>query len=82
MSHTGSRWNDLNHQSRGAKELSSYTLVNVRGGVETAKWRVELFATNLNNERAELTYDQNLAGFNRIYLNRPRAIGLTVHARM
>ena len=83
-SYTGSRWNTLVQQNNpGAREMSSYTLVNVRGGVEAEKWRVELFVTNLNNERAELTYAaSSLRGVESITLNRPRAIGLTVSAKL
>tara|TARA_B110000008_G_scaffold171035_1_gene170722 strand:+ start:1618 stop:3981 length:2364 start_codon:yes stop_codon:yes gene_type:complete len=84
-SYTGSRWNLLDHQSSGAKKLSSYTLANARVGLEAEKWRAELFVTNLNNERTDLFFLNRNYGSSqeaRVFLNRPRAIGLTVSARM
>jgi hypothetical protein len=84
-SYTGSRWTLLDRQSSGARKLSSYTLVNARVGLEAGKWRAELFVTNLNNERTDL-YFANLnygsSEESRVFMNRPRAIGLTVSARM
>ena len=84
-SYTGSRWNLLDRQSSDAKKLSSYTLVNARVGLEAERWRAELFVTNLNNERTDLSFnslDYGNSQASSVNLNRPRAIGLTVSARM
>ena len=69
----------------GSTELSSYTLLNLKAGLETGPYRVSLFANNLTDERAELSR-YSLAGvrqgelltLDRVTVNRPRTIGVSI----
>jgi iron complex outermembrane receptor protein len=59
------------------RTMDAYTLVNAAVGVFSGPWRVELFATNLTDERAELFI--NDWDFNtRITTNRPRTLGARI----
>jgi iron complex outermembrane recepter protein len=57
----------------------SYTLVNASVGIDdpSAGWGIELFASNLTDERAELHINRQ-DFIERITTNRPRTIGLRV----
>lgn len=57
--------------------LPSYTLLDLRMGIEQASWRVAAFIDNLTDRRAVLFIDPR-AGYNRNYVNRPRAVGITI----
>ena len=62
-------WVDLNTRQR----LPSYTLVNLRVGVDTGRWRTELFAENLFDEQAVLSQTRINGEYS---TNRPRTIGV------
>ena len=54
-------------------EIDSYSLVNLRSGIEWRQWRAELFADNLLDEEADLFCCRLRA---ETTVNRPRTIGL------
>jgi iron complex outermembrane recepter protein len=59
--------------------LPSYTLVNARIGVLKGKWDVALYANNLTDERALLSFDRERGTYARIFYltNQPRTFGIT-----
>ena len=64
-------WVDLNTRQR----LPSYTLFNLRVGVDTGRWRTELIAENLFDEQAVLSQTRINGEYT---TNRPRTIGVRV----
>jgi iron complex outermembrane receptor protein len=76
--YTGEQTNALTDTATApVQTMDAYTLVNAAAGVFAGQWRVELFATNLTDERAELFI--NDFDFNtRITTNRPRTIGARI----
>ena len=84
VSHTGSRWNDLDITNSRRAEMAAYTILNGAVGIEKESWSVELFGSNLTDERAENQivdpgYDSALDS--RIYTNRPRTFGIRFSQR-
>ena len=71
-------------------ETPSYTIWDFRiGMIMDNGWQVDLFAKNLTDERAEYSHaslgelpfssvQDGRAGFNRIYINRPREFGIQI----
>jgi outer membrane receptor protein involved in Fe transport len=58
--------------------LKSYTLLNLRAGLLTGPWRVNLFARNVTNERAQIS-SSNVAGQPiTLITSRPRTIGVNL----
>jgi len=82
-SFTGEVWNLLIEDSvAGAvpERQDAYGLLDLRAGLERGAYRLELFATNVTDERAQVFintgyYDE------RITTNRPRTIGLRLTGR-
>ncbi len=84
VSHTGARWNDLDTTNSRRAEMAAYTIVNGAVGIEKESWSVELFGSNLTDERVENLivdpgYDSALDS--RIYTNRPRTFGIRFSQR-
>ena len=79
--YTGSR-TDVTYATN---TLPSYTLANVRGGVEGARWSTTLFINNVADKRAQLSNIVqtaiNLPTFNRVAVSQPRTIGIDVSYR-
>jgi outer membrane receptor protein involved in Fe transport len=61
-------------------ELDPYTLVNLNVGVESADWAVMLYANNLFDENANLSFNRERGGRARLafHTNQPRTVGITV----
>ena len=58
--------------------LDSYTILNLRAGLITGPWRINLFARNVTNERAQIS-TSNVAGQPiALITNRPRTIGVNL----
>ena len=55
----------------------SYSLLNLRLGVQNERWSTALFVDNLTDERAQMLID-NSAVAQRITRNRPRTVGVNV----
>ncbi len=71
--HTGRSYSSLDLASR--VELPSYTLVNLRAGVDKGEWSTEIFAENLLDEQAMFS----CCRLNGEYVvNRPRTVGVRV----
>jgi iron complex outermembrane recepter protein len=58
--------------------LSAYTLANLRAGVSTGPWTVNLFARNVGNERAQISAINSLQDPEALLTVRPRTIGMNV----
>jgi len=62
-------------------ELPSYTIVNIRVGVEIASgWDAALYINNLSDENAHLSFDRERGGRARLAFrtNQPRTIGINI----
>jgi outer membrane receptor protein involved in Fe transport len=89
--HQGSARTDLKTDDSGdgtdpndiTGKLHAYTLVDVFAGFDWSRYNIELFATNLFDERNELSRFVvcNLCTSNKIVPGRPRTIGLRLGAR-
>jgi len=64
-----------------AQEMASHTTFNAAIGASKDDWRIELFADNLTDKRAELYTSAN-DGERRVTVNRPRTIGLRISYKM
>jgi iron complex outermembrane receptor protein len=49
VNYTGERVSDFSQ--RAAKDVPSYTTINLSAGVENANWRLAFYAKNLNDKR-------------------------------
>jgi len=63
--------------------LPSYSLLNARLGVLKGKWDVALYANNLTDERALLTFDRERGTRARIFYltNQPRTFGINARVQ-
>jgi iron complex outermembrane recepter protein len=63
--------------------LPSYTLTNLRGGLQGARWSAVLFVNNVADRRAllnNITQDaENLADLNRVAVSQPRTAGVDLN---
>lgn len=61
-------------------ELESYTLVNLNAGIQNDEWGITVFANNVTDENANLSFDRERGGRARLAFatNQPRTIGVTV----
>ncbi|WP_407067079.1 TonB-dependent receptor [Hyphococcus lacteus] len=75
VTYSGSSWSDIVAINRAKQD--AYMLMNVSAGIAKDNWRLDLFADNLTNKRADLN---NFFGYdrNRITINRPRTYGMRV----
>ena len=77
VAYTGASWSDLVVDTRLRQD--AYTLVNVSTGIETDTWSLDLFISNLTDERAQIDrYDPGYPSLidTRTVTNRPRSIGI------
>jgi outer membrane receptor protein involved in Fe transport len=77
VSYTGASWSDLLVEDRLRQD--AYTLVNLSTGIETETWSLDLFVSNLTDERAQIDrYDPGYPSLidTRTVTNRPRSIGI------
>jgi outer membrane receptor protein involved in Fe transport len=82
LQYVGERQNALGPFS---EQLDSYSLLNVRAGLQSGPYRLSVFANNLTDERAELART-TLFGvrlgeplqLDRVTVNRPRTIGISI----
>ena len=65
--------------------VGSYTILNLRVGIDWEKWGIQLFVNNLTDERAELGLGQgSISNFdfpNVRTVNRPRTFGVALRTR-
>jgi outer membrane receptor protein involved in Fe transport len=82
--HKGSARSALNTADQAATgTLKSYTLVDVFAGYDWQKYSFELFATNLFDERNQLSRFTVCGGCTNVHIvpGRPRTIGLRLGAK-
>ncbi len=77
ISYTGSSNTKFRPDDPFFHKKSSYTLANLRGGIEADNWSVILFVNNLFDERADVNVVEGFADTFQIFTNRPRTVGLT-----
>ena len=60
--------------------LDAYTTLNVSTGLEFETWSVTLYANNLTDEDAQLSFDRERGGRARLgfHVNQPRTFGITL----
>ena len=76
ISHSANKFTDVIEINK--LDLDSYTIVDLAAGVRTQSgWNFEVFADNLNDERAQISGNY-VNDRPRISTNRPRTIGLRV----
>lgn len=97
LSHTGDSVNQIRPSATGANPQftsPSYSIMDFRVGIATdTDWEVDLFISNLTDERAQYTraagyfeqpfssVEDGRAGVGRIYTNRPREFGMRISKR-
>jgi iron complex outermembrane receptor protein len=61
-------------------ELPAYDIVNLRVGVRQEKWDLSLYANNVTDETAFLSFDRERGTRARIFylINQPRTFGVTL----
>ena len=85
LAYTGSRWNGLDTTNPRRAEMDAYTIVNGAIGIDKDTWALELFGSNLTDERAQNRI--NDPGYpdstldTRTYTNRPRTFGIRFSQR-
>jgi hypothetical protein len=69
----------------GYQTLPSYDLTDARISLSKDRWTIAVFANNLFNEHAQLSYlninSFNLYSYNRTVTNQPRTIGVDLSVR-
>ncbi|MFN7178444.1 TonB-dependent receptor [Hyphomonas sp.] len=60
--------------------LGAYTTLNISAGLEFDSWSVTLYANNVTDEDADLSFDRERGGRARLgfHVNQPRTIGVTL----
>jgi len=85
LAYTGSRWNDLDTTNERRAEMDAYTIVNGAIGIDKETWTLELFGSNLTDERAQNQINDSGYAVStldvRTYTNRPRTIGIRFSQR-
>ena len=62
----------------GATEQDAYNLVNVSFGIEAESWSGTVFLNNATDEVAEQFYNNRWGSQQRLSINKPRTLGLTL----
>jgi len=83
--YVGSSLSTLNTSPSSPRIRPSYSLVNLKAGVEVDKWEVSLFLDNVFDEQANLSDVPSqaieLPGRPRIAINRPRSVGVDARVK-
>jgi outer membrane receptor protein involved in Fe transport len=84
FAYTGERWNELDTTNDVRTLMDAYTIVNGAVGINKDSWSLELFGSNLTDERAQIDvldpgYPSALD--TRTYTNRPRTFGIRFSQR-
>ncbi len=84
FAYTGERWNELDTTNDVRTLMDAYTIVNAAVGINKETWSLELFGSNLTDERAQIDvldpgYPSALD--TRTYTNRPRSYGIRFSQR-
>ena len=59
-----------------------YVFGNLRVGMENDRWSLAVYVKNVTNKTADLFIANNLQAQNRVTVNQPRTVGLTVGFKM
>jgi iron complex outermembrane receptor protein len=83
--YVGSSLSTLNTSPRTPRTRPSYSLVNLKAGVDVRAWELSLFVDNLFDQQANLadvpSQAIELPGRPRIAINRPRTLGVDARTR-
>jgi iron complex outermembrane recepter protein len=77
LSWTGDSWNELEIADRAKQD--GYMLLNLSTGIEGENWNLDLFISNVTDERAQINfYEPSYPSLidSRTVTNRPRSIGI------
>jgi outer membrane receptor protein involved in Fe transport len=78
--YTGARTSFINAAPPAGRPLDSYSILNLRGGINQGPWELALFVRNVFDERGVvsdlLSEGAELEGRPRLFVARPRTIGL------
>ena len=82
-SYTGDSVNSLDGTesivfTKGPTDQPSYDIGNFRMGLDAEKWSSTLYVTNITDEVAEQFYNNRWGSRQRLSINKPRTIGLTL----
>ncbi len=77
FSYTGGSYTLFRPEDPLNRKNGAYTLLNLRAGVEFDDWTATLFVQNATNKRARLLVN-NISGFDKVNVNRPRTIGISL----
>jgi iron complex outermembrane recepter protein len=64
--------------TQGATDQPSYDIGNLRMGLDAEQWSATLYVNNITDEVAEQFYSNRWGSKQRISINKPRTIGLTM----
>jgi outer membrane receptor protein involved in Fe transport len=67
--------------TQGATDQDSYDIGNLRMGLDAEKWSATLYVNNITDEVAEQFYNNRWGSRQRVSINKPRNIGLTLRYR-
>jgi outer membrane receptor protein involved in Fe transport len=64
--------------TQGPTDQPSYDLGNIRAGLDADKWSATLFVDNVTDEVAKQFYNNRWGSLQRISVNQPRTVGVTM----
>jgi outer membrane receptor protein involved in Fe transport len=67
--------------TQGATDQPDYDIGNLRMGLDAEKWSATFYVNNLTDENAKQFYNNRWGSRQRISINKPRNIGLTLRWR-
>ena len=67
--------------TQGATDQPSYDIGNLRMGLDAAQWSATFYVNNITDENAKQFYNNRWGSKQRVSINKPRNIGLTVRYR-
>ena len=67
--------------TQGATDQPSYDIGNLRMGLDAAQWSATFYVNNITDENAKQFYNNRWGSKQRVSINKPRNIGLTLRYR-
>jgi len=64
--------------TQGTTQQPSYPLGNLRVGLDAQQWSATLYVSNITDEVAEEFFNNRWGSRQRVTINKPRTIGLTL----
>ncbi len=67
--------------TQGATDQPSYDIGNLRMGLDAEQWSATFYVNNITDENAKQFYNNRWGSKQRVSINKPRNIGLTLRYR-